>query len=196
MNSSATTITATTSTSKNKSIGELPSGFGQNLQRSKPVKEFTQREQNFIKQALSSEYDPYFTGTKVTLLEREEGDNLSMYSKDENNYLEGAGTSRNTNPQKKQRFKNMAKKLYPAKMVGGARVVGVAFRHPMVATRKMNGFKFMRRQSKNQGTPVEETSPLADWMPPLARSATMTNLHAGLREKENNGAGTSPSIYH
>jgi hypothetical protein len=176
------TPTASTSgTSNTNTLGEDPFGSWQRIQRSKPVAQYTRRERDFINESLNSKPDPNLTGTKVTYLEPEGEDNFSMYSKDDDEEFEGAGTSTETHPQRKQRFKKMAKRLYPAKVFGGAKAVGGAFRHPMATTRKMN--QFMRRP---RGKRTKATSSLVDDLPPLTRSATMNDLHAGTKKASDN----------
>jgi hypothetical protein len=84
-------------------------------------------------------------------------------------------------PQQKGRFKKLAKHFYPAKMVGGARAVGGAIRHPMVATRKVNHFMHKKNpppgSSKTTGGYEEPVKwPLnhtTDDLPGLARSMTI-----------------------
>jgi hypothetical protein len=183
-----TPTSSTTATSNTKTLGEDPFGSWQRIQRSKPVSQYSQRERDFIKEALNSELDPNLTGTKVTFVKPEGEDDLSMYSKDDDDEFEGAGTSTETNPQRKQRFKKMAKRLYPAKVFGGAKVVGGAFRHPMVTTRKVN--RFVRRRG---GRGTGATPSLADNLPPLTRSATMNDLHVETKNaSDNSGAGRIP----
>src|SRR3984885_10237577 len=182
-----TPTSSTTATSNTKTLGEDPFGSWQRIQRSKPVSQYSQRERDFIKEALNSELDPNLTGTKVTFVKPEGEDDLSMYSKDDDDEFEGAGTSTETNPQRKQRFKKMAKRLYPAKVFGGAKVVGGAFRHPMVTTRKV--IRFVRRRGRGRGV----NPSLADNLPPLTRSATMNDLHAEIKKaSDNSGAGRIP----
>jgi len=174
-----TSTIPTAAPSNKNSLGEDPFESWQRIQRSKPVSQFTSRERDFINESLNSKPDPNLTGTKVTYVKPEGEDDFSMYSKDDDEEFEGASTSTETNPQRKQRFKKLAKRLYPAKVFGGAKAVGGAFRHPMVTTRKVN--RFMRRQG---GRRVGATSSLADSLPPLTRSATMNDLRTE-RKKEN-----------
>src|SRR5271155_1093128 len=178
----------TAAASNRNVLGSDPFGSWQRIQRSKPVAQFTQRERDFINEALNCELDPILTGTKVTYIKPEGEDDLSMYSKDDDDEFEGAGTSTESNPQRKQRFKKMAKRLYPARVFGGAKAVGGAFRHPMVATRKVN--RFVRRRG---GRGAGATPSLADNLPPLTRSATMNDLHAETKKaSDNSGAGRIP----
>ena len=84
---------------------------------------------------------------------------------------------------KKGKFKKMAKKLYPRKAIGGAKVLGGAIRHPMVTTRKVNTFVRRNKNSKlgggDDGMIREESPewPLTEDLPPLTRSQTVTELN-------------------
>lgn len=83
---------------------------------------------------------------------------------------------------KKGKFKKMAKKLYPRKAIGGAKVLGGAIRHPMVTTRKVNTFVRKNKNSKLGGDDgmIREESPewpLTEDLPPLTRSQTVTELN-------------------
>ena len=49
------------------------------------------RERDFINKSLTSKIDPNLTGTKVTYVKPEGEDDLSMYSKDDEDEFEGAG---------------------------------------------------------------------------------------------------------
>jgi hypothetical protein len=103
--------------------------------------------------------------------------------------------------EKGQRMKNVAKKLYPAKMVGGARVLGSAFRHPMVTTRKMNAF--MKRKSNKTGDkpirrgslPLERHQSVIDNFPQpiqiVNRSMTVRDRH---RPEMSVGLGMSSAL--
>ena len=187
-----TPTTATLASSNKNTIGEDPFGSWQRIQRSKPISQFTSRERNFINESLNSKPDPNLTGTKVNYLKPEGEDDFSMYSKDDDEEFEGAGTLTETNPQRKQRLKNVVRRLYPAKVFGGAKAVGGVFRHPMVTTRKVN--RFVRRQG---GRRAGATSLLADNLPPLTRSATTNDLHAQSKKANDSSApGTIPCIFH
>lgn len=158
----------------------------QRTHRSKQVSQYTRRERNFINDALTSEWEQNLTGTKVIYVEPEGSDHLSMISKDAKE--DGADVVDKVNQRslradaRKGRFKMMAKRLYPAKVVGGAKALGGAIRHPMVTSRKMNHLG--RRKATNTtsikagqqvdvGGIAETTS---DDLPTLTRSATMTEL--------------------
>ena len=136
-----------------------------------------------------SEWEPDFTGTRVIYIEPEETDLMSMFSNnDEAEPNRSGAKNRNTDLQSSQsiasgngRFKKMAKRLYPSKIVGGAKVVGGAFRHPMVTGRKVNqlvrrkegtGSRNTRRDGVAGGTFSVNTEDL----PAIMRSATMTEL--------------------
>lgn len=167
----------------------------QKTQRCKPIKEFSPYEREFIKDALTSEWDQDFTGTRVIYIEPEGSDVMSMFSNDDeaerdtNNNSNDALKRHQQNGLRKEKFKKMAKRLYPAKAVGGAKVVGGAFRHPMVTGRKVN--QLVRRKvatgsSRDAGRPrtarAALTSASTDNLPPVKRSATMTEGHASVRE--------------
>jgi hypothetical protein len=145
---------------------------------------FTERERAFINEALNSEgWKEGFTGTKVELIEPEGSDcHWSQISSDHEEDPEmtdaedATGADGQPKMTRKGKFKNMAKKLYPRKMVGGAKVMGGAIRHPMVTGRKVN--KFVRRKNntsaQNAGVPrnLHRLSCTTDDLPPLTRSAT------------------------
>src|SRR5436190_1852642 len=54
------------------------------LQRSKPITQFSLREREFIKDSLTSDWDQDFTGTRVIYVEPEGSDHISPISDDEN----------------------------------------------------------------------------------------------------------------
>jgi hypothetical protein len=157
----------------------------QKTYRCKPITEFSLREREFIKESLTSEWDQDFTGTRVVYIEPEGSDGMSMISQDDENEQNKNGLKDGqSNTQGKGRFKKMAKRLYPAKVVGGAKAVGGAFRHPMVTSRKVNRFV---RQNKGTTASRDETAggstPVTIYdLPPITRSATMTDLHACARD--------------
>lgn len=152
---------------------------------------FTQREQDFINEAFDSEEeDEGFTGTKVELIEPSGPDcHWSQISSDheEDQDLEMTDAEDIPTPEgqpkttRKGKFKKIAKKLYPRKMVGGAKVgakvMGGAIRHPMATTRKVN--KFVRRKNNNTSNTrgvgmTQFSNHTVDDLPPLTRSATVS----------------------
>ena len=157
----------------------------QKTYRCKPITEFSHREREFIKESLTSEWDQDFTGTRVIYIEPEGSESMSMISRDDEDEQDNSGLKDGqSNTQGKGRFKKMAKRLYPAKVVGGAKAVGGAFRHPMVTSRKMN--RFVRRNNRTTSsrdacrdrTPAGLAPVTTYDLPPITRSATMTDLHA------------------
>ena len=177
------------SPANSNTLGEFPSASWQRIQRSKPVAEFSRRERDFINESLSIKPNPNIIGTKLTYVKPEGEDKHSMYSKDDDDD-EAPGASIEINPQHKQRFKNIVKRLYPAKVVGGAKAVSGAFRHPMATTRKVN--RYMSRPGrKNAGA----TRSLAEELPHLTRRATMTEIHEGTK-KTNTNAGSCDILLH
>jgi hypothetical protein len=161
----------------------------QKTYRCKPITEFSLREREFIKDSLTSEWDQDFTGTRVVYIEPEGSDGVSMISQDDENEQNKIGlTDGQSNTQGKGRFKKIAKRLYPAKVVGGAKAVGGVFRHPMVTSRKVN--RFVRRNNgttasrdaSRDGTAGGSTPVTTYDLPPITRSATMTDLHACARD--------------
>jgi hypothetical protein len=175
------------SSSPGKSYTLAGSPEWQRTEKCKPISELSHREREFIKDALTSEWEPDFTGTRVIYIEPEETDLKSMFSSNEEGEPERNDAKNSTtglqssqpNVSGKGRFKKMAKRLYPAKLIGGAKVAGGAIRHPMVTTRKVN--QLVRRkgatESRNmlRGRVAGGTiSATTEDLPPITRSATMT----------------------
>src|ERR1700737_883284 len=107
---------------------------------------FTSREHDFINQPFdTADEEGGFTGTHVEFIEAEGSIcRWSEISSDEEENAEmaavqGPATQKGEQPKltRKGKFKKMALKLYPRKMVGGAKVMGGAIRHPMVTGRKV-----------------------------------------------------------
>jgi hypothetical protein len=118
--------------------------------KSKPITTFSLRERDFIKEALTAEFDPNLTGTKVIYVAPDDGsDHMSLISNDDKEG-EAPGGSRAGTGQGGGRFKRIAKRFYPAKVVGRAKAVGSAIRHPMVTSRKMNLFQ-QKKSASGQG---------------------------------------------
>ena len=160
----------------------------QELQRSKPITQFSLREREFIKDSLTSDWEQDFTGTRVMYIEPEGSDHMSMISRDDN---DDELHKHQPNAPGKGKFKKMAKRLYPAKVVGSAKVIGGAIRHPMVTGRKMNPFvqnaTGSSRNACDHQTMGRSTNAALDNLPPLTRSATMNEIHHGKEE-------TSPGL--
>lgn len=141
------------------------------MQKSRPITTFSLREREFINEALTAEVDPDLSGTKVIYV-APESDLSSLMSEDEDDGpTEGPG-----------RLKKWGKKLYPAKMVAGAKVAGVAIRHPMVTSRKVNVFRGKKnsREAVSARASFSVTDLRADAVAGLKRSATV-------RETKDNG---------
>lgn len=168
----------------------------QKSQRSKQITQFSLREREFIKDSLTSEWDEDFTGTRVIYIEPEGSDHMSMISNDdptETNNSTTANLQNQPNAPGKGKFKKIVKRLYPSKVVGGAKVFGGAIRHPMATSRKVN--HFVRRKNaasssrdtrRPANTGMSENTTNED-LPPLARCATMNEIQVGSHE-------TSPGV--
>ena len=157
----------------------------QETHRSRPLNKFTRREKEFITEALTSEWDRDLRGTRVTYVEPEDADDLTIPQDDEDEDLYGVASSKEVGSQsstpngtRKPRINKLAKRLYPAKVIGGARAIGGAIRHPMATTRKVNNFIRRRngdrsaRNGKNAGLSSIATADLLL----LKRSATMAEV--------------------
>ena len=159
------------------------------MQRNKPGYQYTRHDRNFFEESMNEEWDRNLTGTRVEYVEPEGSEaHLSMLSLDDEpepeTEIDANDDNTSANPHigpKKAKFKKMAKRLYPAKVVGGAKALGGAIRHPMVTGRKVNGF--VRR--KNGATTTTRGDVLVDgWdfpettttdgLPPLTRCATVS----------------------
>jgi hypothetical protein len=160
------------------------------MQRNKPSYQYTRRDRDFIEQSMNEDWDPNLTGTRVEYIEPEGSEaNFSMSSDEhEDTTTTTAAASAPTLPHvgpKKAKFKKMAKRLYPAKVVGGAKALGGAIRHPMVTGRKVNGF--VRRKNVPKGHMV------SGWDfpgPPLTRCATVSGREMGSQTQP-----SSPGIF-
>jgi hypothetical protein len=135
----------------------------QSMQKSRPITTFSLREREFIKEALTAEIDPNLSGTKVIYV-APDSDLSSLMSEDEEGPAQGGG-----------KFKKWGKKLYPAKMVAGAKVAGVAMRHPMVTSRKVNMFRGKKnaREAVSKRASISVTDLRAEAVAGLKRSATV-----------------------
>lgn len=162
--------------------------------RLKPIQDYSTRERAFITDTLhSAERDQNITGTRVVYVEPEGSDqHLSLISSDDED-PEFTADATNIEPETNDgvehlsqrrpgKFKKAAKKLYPAKVVGGAKAIGGAIRHPMVTTRKVN--KFVRRKDNSNSARRNVLSPerpqsVIETMPSLSRSLTvgLANTH-------------------
>jgi hypothetical protein len=143
---------------------------------------FTSHERKFITEAFDPEDEEEgFTGTTVEYVEPEGSDcHWSQISSDHEDDPEMTDTEDAVPGQpkmnRKGKFKKMAQKLYPRKMVGGAKVMGGAIRHPMMTGRKVNNF--VRRKNKNSTQNASDLGAsdtfhcTTDNLPPLTRSAT------------------------
>ena len=167
--------------------------------RSKQIGQFSFREREFIKDSLTSEWDENFTGTRVIYIEPEGSDRMSIISNDdptESNNSTTASLQNQPNAPGKGKFKKIVKRLYPSKVVGGAKAFGGAIRHPMVATRKVNHFvrrkngESSSRDACRPATAGRPANTTIEGLLPLTRCATMNDTHVGSHE-------TSPgmSIY-
>ena len=187
-------MSSRSSPTKNYTLAGSPEW--QKNQRSKPITQFSLREREFIKDSLTSEWDENFTGTRVVYIEPEGSDHMSMISNDdptEGDNSTTASLQNQPNAPGKGKFKKIIKRLYPAKVVGGAKVFGGAIRHPMATSRKVN--HFVRRKnaagsSRDAHRPAtagrSSNNPLEE-LPPLTRCATMNEIHVGSHE-------TSPCV--
>src|SRR5579871_6620644 len=115
----------------------------QRSQRLKPIREFSHGEKEFISDSLTSETEGTLTGTQFQYIDPQPSDRrLSLTSFDFEDADSGDGEDNASAheeevdggavPRRPGNFKRAAKKLYPAKVVGGAKVLGSAIRHPMV----------------------------------------------------------------
>ena len=170
-------------------------------QRMKPIHEFTSGEKAFIKKSLTSKREDYVTGTRFQFIEPEPAERrLSMISFDlddeteQTDHFDVPETGLQATPRRPGKFKRVAKKLYPAKVVGGAKAIGGAVRHPMVAGRKVN--RFVRRKSNNGQDPSgpisDRRQSLAEGLPPMARSMTITIGEQGPTQSSVSSPSKSP----
>jgi hypothetical protein len=136
----------------------------QSMQKSRPITTFSVREREFIKEALTAEIDPNLSGTKVIYVAPPDSDLSSLMSDDEDAPTQGPG-----------RFKKWGKKLYPAKMVAGAKVAGGALRHPVATSRRVNMFggKKNGKEDVSKRASVSVTDLSAEAVAGLKRSATV-----------------------
>jgi hypothetical protein len=164
--------------------------------RSKQISQFSLREREFIKDSLSSEWDENFTGTRVIYIEPEGSDHMSIISNDDPTETNNSTTANLQNQPYapgKGKFKKIVKRLYPSKVVGGAKVFGGAIRHPMVTSRKVNHFvrrkkgESSSRDARGPATAGRSANTTIEDLPPLTRCATMNETHVGSHE-------TSPGV--
>jgi hypothetical protein len=177
------------------------------MQRNKAGYQYTRRDQNFVEEAMNEGWERNLTGTRVEYIEPEGSEaHLSMLSLDDEPEPE-IDTNDNDNDDtpinlpigpKKAKFKKMAKRLYPAKVVGGAKALGGAIRHPMVTGRKVNGFVKRKNGATTatrgevlvEGWDFPETT--TDGLPPLTRCATVSEREMFTQDSTPSTPGITP----